>query len=560
MENNISLRPLEMKDAPRMLEWMRNDDVTHFLNIGGSDTEMETVENFIRAAADESVNVHRAVVNADDTYLGTISLKNIDRDRKEAEYAVAMHMDAIGTGASAKATALICRLGFEELGLERIVLCVREENQRAVKFYKKTGFVSIPCPGYGTFTDDGLLWFENSDKKSGEMDRYPLISVLVVCYNNQKFIYENLESIFKQTYPNIEILIGDDASDEFDSEALINWINRYRTSNIKKIAIFENPQNIGTVANFEQLQTRSNGEFLFNIAADDVLYDENVLMRLYQKAEEIGKDAQMIVAQTEMWDYALKHKIGDFISEETQKFIENASPIELFAECSWHVVLPACFLYKRSLLDVVGRISNKYKYIEDWPFALIITRKGIKPYYADGVSTIKHRDGGISHGNTENARRIFLQYYAELYDIFCYEIEPYLYLLNDSDAKRAVKYAQDRLRAYYRIHLLDKQSAEKPETKEKVKEKHENDQNELARKIAYKRKEQREKTMYNISRKKNVLSAFVITLICTALTLFAGGRAVAFKILGIVLSILFALVTVALVLINVRIRIKERRP
>lgn len=160
MESNISLRPLKMKDAPRMLEWMRNDDVTHFLNIGGSDTEMETVENFIRSTADESVNVHRAVVNSDDTYLGTISLKNIDRDRKEAEYAVAMHMDAIGTGASAKATELICQLGFEELGLERIVLCVREENQRAVKFYKKTGFVSIICPAYGTFVDDELLWFE----------------------------------------------------------------------------------------------------------------------------------------------------------------------------------------------------------------------------------------------------------------------------------------------------------------------------------------------------------------------------------------------------------------
>lgn len=167
MESNISLRPLEMKDAPRMLEWMRNDDVTRYLNVGGSDTGMETVENFIRSTADESVNVHRAVVNADDTYLGTISLKNIDRDRKEAEYAVAMHMDAIGTGASAKATEFICRLGFGELGLERIVLCVREENQRAVKFYKKTGFVSISCPGYGTFTNEKLIWFEITNHNFG---------------------------------------------------------------------------------------------------------------------------------------------------------------------------------------------------------------------------------------------------------------------------------------------------------------------------------------------------------------------------------------------------------
>ena len=68
-------------------------------------------------------------------------------------------------------------------------------------------------------------------------NRFSLISVLVLCYNNQNYIYENLKSIFEQTYPNIEVLIADDASQEFRAASLVDWINKNRTPNISKISI-----------------------------------------------------------------------------------------------------------------------------------------------------------------------------------------------------------------------------------------------------------------------------------------------------------------------------------
>ena len=283
--------------------------------------------------------------------------------------------------------------------------------------------------------------------------KYPLISVLVLCYNNQKYIYENLNSIFSQTYPSIEILIADDASNEFNADVLISWINENKTENIKKIAVFENEFNVGTVSSLENLQRKSNGMFLFNIAADDVLFDENVLMSLYLKAIESGEDAQIICAETELWDEKLENKIGDFLKPEGIRKIKESTPIELFIECSWHAFFPACYLYHRSLLDVVGELTGKYRLVEDWATQLIAFRKGIKPYCCDIRSSIKHRDGGISHGNSLGAYEASLYFYSDFHKIYKNEIEPYLGYFNEQEKKRTQTYAQDRFRAYYKVHL-----------------------------------------------------------------------------------------------------------
>lgn len=282
---------------------------------------------------------------------------------------------------------------------------------------------------------------------------YPVISVLVLCFNNQKFIYENLKSVFSQTYPNIEILIADDASDSFEVSPLFNWINRYRTPNITKVAIYENPYNFGTVKSLEHLQQVSTGEFLFNIAADDAMYDENVLLSLYNRAMEVGNDAEIVMADTEMWDSTLTKKMDNFMKPETVELLKNGTSKEMFAECAWHPIFPACYLYRRTLLSRIGSLSDKYTLIEDWPLAVIATRMGIRPVYCDIPSTIKHRDGGISHGNSVQSQRAFMNYYMDLINVFSYEVEPYQDMLSKEEFDKAKRYKQDRFRAYYKNHI-----------------------------------------------------------------------------------------------------------
>lgn len=394
----------------------------------------------------------------------------------------------------------------------------------------------------------------------------PLVSVLVLCYNNQKYIYENLRSIFDQTYPNIEVLIADDASEVFDAGPLINWINKYRTSNITKVSVYENPENMGTVANLEKLQKLSSGEYLFNIAADDVLYDEYVIERFFNRAEEIGEGAELLITQTEMWDNALKTKIGDFLDEDAISFIRRSTSQQIFAECSWHPFLPASYLYRRSLIEKIGPLAGKYALIEDWPAQLIATRKGVQPHYVDMPSSIKHRDGGISHGNSAQSKAAFLKYYRDFINVYTNEVEPYRQLLSEEEYLRAQSYNQDRVRAYYTIHIpAYRKSLEEGATKttnltscdEKCGKRTLREK--VMRWWQIKGRGKTKKYAYMLSRKKVVLITLAAMVVAVTSTLLCGPNHPTARKIALIASCLIAGAVIIEVGINLILRYRRKR-
>lgn len=137
----MKLRKLEQKDVPRILEWMLDPAVNQFFQFDFANATSETVEKFVEDAQDTSLNMHLAVVNDQDEYLGTISLKKISQEEKNAEYAISMRKDAQGTGASLWGTKEIIRIAFEELNLQEVYLNVLSTNERANAFYNKCGFI-----------------------------------------------------------------------------------------------------------------------------------------------------------------------------------------------------------------------------------------------------------------------------------------------------------------------------------------------------------------------------------------------------------------------------------
>lgn len=133
------LRKLQKKDAEFMLEWMHDPSINKVFSVNFSTFTIEQVYQFIENSFTEE-NQHFAVVDKDDVYQGTISLKNISKVDRNAEYAVVFRKSAHGTGLSSKATEEILEYAFETLKLKRVYLNVLEDNQRARAFYKKMGF------------------------------------------------------------------------------------------------------------------------------------------------------------------------------------------------------------------------------------------------------------------------------------------------------------------------------------------------------------------------------------------------------------------------------------
>lgn len=133
------IRKLENKDAEYMLEWMKDKDINCNFKTKFSDFSKQEVMNFIYNSYD-SDNKHFAIINEDDEYQGTISLKNINNIDRNAEYSIVLRKSAIGNGVGRKATGDILRFAFEELKLHKVYLNVLSENIRAIKFYEKMNF------------------------------------------------------------------------------------------------------------------------------------------------------------------------------------------------------------------------------------------------------------------------------------------------------------------------------------------------------------------------------------------------------------------------------------
>lgn len=134
----MKLRKLKRKDATFMLEWMHDPTVTENLQTDFRRKTIEDCEAFIDAGQNGNENIHLAIADDSDEYMGTVSLKHITAS--EAEFAIAVRKSAMGRGYSKYGMEKILQYGFADLGLESIYWCVSPENKRAVCFYDKNGY------------------------------------------------------------------------------------------------------------------------------------------------------------------------------------------------------------------------------------------------------------------------------------------------------------------------------------------------------------------------------------------------------------------------------------
>ncbi|MFC0779300.1 glycosyltransferase family 2 protein [Flavobacterium sp. HJSW_4] len=98
------------------------------------------------------------------------------------------------------------------------------------------------------------------------MHNLPLVTVICLCYNHEKFVIEALTSIVNQTYKNIEIIVADDFSNDSSVKKIKEW-----HENFPHIQLLINESNIGNTKTFNKALKLSNGDFIIDLAADDVL-------------------------------------------------------------------------------------------------------------------------------------------------------------------------------------------------------------------------------------------------------------------------------------------------
>ena len=116
----------------------------------------------------------------------------------------------------------------------------------------------------------------SGDKVSLSPFNLPLVSVIVVNYNYGRFLKQAADSIFEQTYPNIECIIVDNASTDESADVLLVISKQYPGTTILRRSD-NGGQSLATIEGFEA----SSGEYVVFLDADDVLLPTFVATHIF---------------------------------------------------------------------------------------------------------------------------------------------------------------------------------------------------------------------------------------------------------------------------------------
>lgn len=178
-EQNMYLRKLDLKDAPLMLSWMHDKSVVGDLHTDFASKNIQDCKNFIINAQNMTKDAHFAIASDQDEYMGTVSLKHMDKLTASAEFAITVRKEAMGRGYSWFGMETVIEKAFSEFELESVYWCVSKKNQRAVRFYDKHNFheaIDIPADIRNRYADiEDLKWYsvlkgdvlENRESVSG---------------------------------------------------------------------------------------------------------------------------------------------------------------------------------------------------------------------------------------------------------------------------------------------------------------------------------------------------------------------------------------------------------
>jgi len=172
------------------------------------------------------------------------------------------------------------------------------------------------------------------------------VSVLIANYNNEKYLNECIDSIKKQTYQNVEIIIHDDSS----SDNSIKKINKY-----KNITIIKNRKR-GKYGSYNQMNAyyrafkKSNGKFIFLLDSDDLFKKNKIrtIINIFLKNKQIFSLFDLPI-------YKYRNKL---------KFIKNKKKI---ISNFWPFIPPqSCIVMKREEFKKVIKKINFNLFPDIW--------------------------------------------------------------------------------------------------------------------------------------------------------------------------------------------------
>jgi len=243
----------------------------------------------------------------------------------------------------------------------------------------------------------------------------PLVSIIVVTYNSSEFVLETLESIKSQTYNNIELIITDDCSQDNTVEICAKWLekNNKLFTNTSLISALENK---GIPANCQQGFDVTKGVWIKFIAGDDILADSCIEDFMAYSHE--NSQGNIIESQSQFFKNSFK--------KENFYHIQNLGNEYFFKETTsgyeqYNLLLRRNYLHapsvivKRDCIVNAGGFDLRYRWIEDHPLWLRITKEGNKIHFMNNI-TVFYRVHNSSVFGSIGTTKLYNDFYKKRKD------------------------------------------------------------------------------------------------------------------------------------------------
>lgn len=210
--------------------------------------------------------------------------------------------------------------------------------------------------------------------------RLPLVSVAIVSYNHSAFVGGAIESVLSQDYPNVEIVVADDASTDGTAEVLAGYVERFPG----RVRVIVQPHNVGITTNCNAVLGMARGEYIAFLGSDDLMLPG----KLCAQVEQMEADPSCVLSY---------HDLDVFQSETDRTlwlFSKRNAPREGRASTLIRhgCFNGACSTMLRASAMPKGGFDERISHGSDWLFWIRTAENG-KVRYIDRVLGRYRRHG-----------------------------------------------------------------------------------------------------------------------------------------------------------------------
>src|SRR6187551_836972 len=116
----------------------------------------------------------------------------------------------------------------------------------------------------------------------------PLVSVICLSYNHERFVRQAVDSVMNQTYKNIEIIVVDDASNDSSQDIIQKLVTEFPFIQFLPIK-----KNVGNCKAFNLGFALSKGEFIIDFATDDIMMPERIAKQI-ERFQSLSQDTGVV--------------------------------------------------------------------------------------------------------------------------------------------------------------------------------------------------------------------------------------------------------------------------